>query len=102
MNDRKEREQCPEASELEALGVSVICGRHPDDLIHPGVTLLVKNPGIPYSAPPVQKALELKIPVVTEVEIAYHLCRHHTRINRQALESAGLSPIVAGYRHASS
>ena len=44
VNDRKEREQCPEASELEALGISVICGRHPDDLIHPGVTLLVKNP----------------------------------------------------------
>lgn len=109
VNDRKEREQCPEASELEALGVSVICGRHPDDLIHPGVTLLVKNPGIPYSAPPVQKALELKIPVVTEVEIAYHLCEAPiigitgsngktttTTWVGKLLESAGLSPIVAG------
>lgn len=109
VNDRKEREQCPEASELEALGISVICGRHPDDLIHPGVTLLVKNPGIPYSAPPVQKALELKIPVVTEVEIAYHLCEAPiigitgsngktttTTWVGKLLESAGLSPIVAG------
>ncbi|OIA99969.1 UDP-N-acetylmuramoylalanine--D-glutamate ligase [Paenibacillus sp. LC231] len=109
VNDRKEREQCPEASELEALGISVICGGHPDDLIHPGVTLLVKNPGIPYSAPPVQKALELKIPVVTEVEIAYHLCEAPiigitgsngktttTTWVGKLLESAGLSPIVAG------
>ncbi|MCT1397755.1 UDP-N-acetylmuramoyl-L-alanine--D-glutamate ligase [Paenibacillus sp. p3-SID867] len=109
VNDRKEREQCPEASELEALGISVICGGHPDDLIHPGVTLLVKNPGIPYSAPPVQKALELKIPVVTEVEIAYHLCEAPiigitgsngktttTTWVGKLLESAGLSPLVAG------
>jgi UDP-N-acetylmuramoylalanine--D-glutamate ligase len=109
VNDRKEREQCPEASELEALGISVICGGHPDDLIHPGVTLLVKNPGIPYSVPPVQKALELEIPVVTEVEIAYHLCEAPiigitgsngktttTTWVGKLLESAGLSPIVAG------
>lgn len=26
VNDRKERDQCPEASELEALGISVVCG----------------------------------------------------------------------------
>jgi len=109
VNDRKEREQCPEASELEALGISVICGGHPDDLIHPDVALLVKNPGIPYSVPPVQKALELNIPVVTEVEIAYHLCvapmigitgsngkTTTTTWVGNMLESAGLSPIVAG------
>lgn len=109
VNDRKVREQCPEASELEALGISVICGGHPDDLIHPGVSLLVKNPGIPYSVLPVQKALDLNIPVVTEVEIAYHLCEAPmigitgsngktttTTWVGKLLESAGLSPIVAG------
>ncbi|GJM72264.1 hypothetical protein HMSSN036_44800 [Paenibacillus macerans] len=73
VNDKKERELCPEASELEALGISVVCGGHPDGLVHPGVELVVKNPGIPYSAPPVAKALELGIDVVTEVEIAYRL-----------------------------
>ncbi|KZS47722.1 UDP-N-acetylmuramoylalanine--D-glutamate ligase [Paenibacillus glucanolyticus] len=109
VNDRKEREQCPEASELEALGISVICGGHPDDLIDPGVALLVKNPGIPYSVPPVRKALELEIPIVTEVEVAYHLCEAPiigitgsngktttTTWVGKLLESAGLSPIVAG------
>ncbi|CAM3525483.1 MULTISPECIES: UDP-N-acetylmuramoyl-L-alanine--D-glutamate ligase [Paenibacillus] len=109
VNDRKEREQCPEASELEALGISVICGGHPDDLIHPGVALLVKNPGIPYSVPPVKKAMELGVPVVTEVEVAYHICAAPmigitgsngktttTTWVGQLLEAAGLSPIVAG------
>ncbi|GAE04256.1 UDP-N-acetylmuramoylalanine-D-glutamate ligase [Paenibacillus sp. JCM 10914] len=109
VNDQKERQQCPEASELEALGISVICGGHPDDLIHEGVNLLVKNPGIPYKVQPIQQALELGIPVVTEVEIAYHLCEAPiigitgsngkttttTWVGR-LFESAGLAPIVAG------
>ncbi|CAM2827880.1 UDP-N-acetylmuramoyl-L-alanine--D-glutamate ligase [Paenibacillus sediminis] len=109
VNDKKEREQCPEASELEALGISVICGGHPEGLIHPGVQLVVKNPGIPYSVPPVQKAIELGIEIVTEVEVAYHLCQAPiigitgsngktttTTWVGKMLEAAGLKPIVAG------
>lgn len=74
-NDLKMRSECPEASELEKLGIPVICGEHPDDLIHEGVDLLVKNPGIPYHAKPVQRAMALNIPVVTEVEIAGRLAK---------------------------
>ncbi|MGM1046525.1 MAG: UDP-N-acetylmuramoyl-L-alanine--D-glutamate ligase [Bacillota bacterium] len=109
VNDKKEREECPEASEIEALGISVVCGGHPEGLIHQGVSLLVKNPGIPYHVPPVLKAQELGIPVVTEVEVAYHLCRAPmigitgsngktttTTWVGKLLEAAGLSPIVAG------
>jgi UDP-N-acetylmuramoylalanine--D-glutamate ligase len=70
VNDLKPRSACPEASELEALGIPVICGEHPDDLIHEQVEMLVKNPGIPYRAKPVQQALAAGVPVVTEVEIA--------------------------------
>lgn len=109
VNDKKDREQCPEASELEALGISVVCGGHPDDLIHSDVKLVVKNPGIPYHAPPVQQALELGIEVVTEVEVAYHLCgapiigitgsngkTTTTTWVGNMLNQAGLKPIVAG------
>ncbi|MBW4080079.1 UDP-N-acetylmuramoyl-L-alanine--D-glutamate ligase [Paenibacillus sp. S150] len=109
VNDKKERDQSPEASELESLGISVICGSHPEGLIHPGVSLVVKNPGIPYSVPPIQKALELDIEVVTEVEVAYHLCAAPvigitgsngkttttTWVGRM-LDAAGMGPIVAG------
>ncbi len=109
VNDKKERDQSPEASELESLGISVICGGHPDDLIHEGVSLVVKNPGIPYSVPPVQKALELGIEIVTEVEVAYRICAAPmigitgsngktttTTWVGKMLDAAGMNPIVAG------
>lgn len=109
VNDRKEKEECPESGELEELGIKVIYGGHPDDLIHSGVKLLVKNPGIPYSVSPVRKAIELGVEVVTEVEVAFHLCKAPiigiTGSNGKTttttwvgniLEAAGLRSIVAG------
>lgn len=109
VNDRKEKDQCPEAGELEPLGITVICGGHPEGLVHPGISLLVKNPGIPFTAPPVQEALKLGIEVVTEVEVAYHICEAPiigiTGSNGKTttttwvgnmLEAAGMRPIVAG------
>lgn len=109
VNDRKSREECPEAAELEVLGIPVICGGHPDDLIHEGVKLVVKNPGIPYSAPPIVQALAMNIDVVTEVEIAYGLCEAPmigitgsngktttTTWVGKMLEASGMNPIIAG------
>jgi UDP-N-acetylmuramoylalanine--D-glutamate ligase len=109
VNDKKERELCPEADELEALGISVICGGHPDSLVHPGVKLLVKNPGIPYHVQPIQQALRLDIEVVTEVEVAGQITRAPiigitgsngktttTTWTGRMLEAGGKSPIVAG------
>lgn len=75
INDRNTREKCPEADELEKEGIRVICGGHPDFLIHPNLAFVVKNPGIPYTIPPVKKAEELGIEVVTEVEIGYYLSK---------------------------
>lgn len=75
INDRKAKEDCPEADELEKEGIRVICGGHPDFLIHPNLAFVVKNPGIPYHIPPLQKAEQLGIEVITEVEIAYYLLR---------------------------
>lgn len=109
VNDKKERSACPEAEELEALGMNVVCGSHPPSLIHEGVALVVKNPGIPYRVEPVERARELGIEVVTEVEVAYHICQAPifgitgsngktttTTMTGLMLEAGGLSPIVAG------
>ncbi|RAV19806.1 UDP-N-acetylmuramoyl-L-alanine--D-glutamate ligase [Paenibacillus contaminans] len=109
VNDKKERDACPEAAELEALGISVVCGGHPLTLIHEGVSLVVKNPGIPYTAEPVARATALGIEIVTEVEVAYHICEAPiigitgsngktttTTLIGNMLEAAGLAPIVAG------
>ncbi|SDC74123.1 UDP-N-acetylmuramoylalanine--D-glutamate ligase [Paenibacillus sp. UNCCL117] len=109
VNDKKEREGCPEADDLEALGISVVCGSHPPGLIHEGVALVVKNPGIPYSVEPVRRAAELGIDVVTEVEVAAGLSKAPiigitgsngktttTTWTGLMLEAGGLKPIVAG------
>lgn len=73
VNDSKPFEENPEAQELLNLGVTVICGRHPEDLIDEGFELVVKNPGIPYRNHLIQKALEKGIPVWTEIELAYRI-----------------------------
>lgn len=108
-NDVKPRNECPEAIELERLGIPVINGEHPDGLIHDEVDLLVKNPGIPYRAKPVRQAIEKGIPVVTEVEIAGLLCKAAiigitgsngktttTTLVGQMLTTGGLRAKVAG------
>ncbi|MCZ8518774.1 MULTISPECIES: UDP-N-acetylmuramoyl-L-alanine--D-glutamate ligase [Paenibacillus] len=109
VNDKKERQLCPEADELEALGISVVCGSHPAGLVHEGISLVVKNPGIPYTVDPVRRARELGVEVVTEVEVAYRICRAPiigitgsngktttTTWTGLMLEAGGLHPIVAG------
>lgn len=73
VNDGKPFEENPAAQELLNMGVTVICGRHPEDLLNEGFELLVKNPGIPYSNPMVKSADEKGIPVWTEIELAYHI-----------------------------
>ncbi len=73
VNDSKPFEENPEAQELLNLGVTVICGRHPEDLLEEGFELVIKNPGIPYRNPLIQKALEKDIPVWTEIELAYRI-----------------------------
>ena len=75
IHDCKPKEQCAEAIELEALGMFVSCGKDSGtSLVNDNVELIVKNPGVPYTNPFIQRAVQLKIPIVTEIEIAYYLC----------------------------
>jgi UDP-N-acetylmuramoylalanine--D-glutamate ligase len=109
VNDRKDRSECPEADELESLGIQVICGYHPDDLMHEGIHLVVKNPGIPYSAPPLRRAMELDLEIVTEVEVAWHMTDKPiigitgsngktttTTWIYEMLRAAGMKPVACG------
>lgn len=73
VNDGKPFDENPEAQDLLALGVKVITGSHPIELLDEDFSLMVKNPGIPYSQPLVAKALAKGIPVITEVELAYQI-----------------------------
>lgn len=109
VNDAKVENKCVEKKELEELGIKVICGGHPIELIDNSVELVVKNPGIPYSLYVIQKALSMNIPVITEVEIAYQLSKAPiigitgsngktttTTLIGNIIEKANLHPVVAG------
>lgn len=71
VNDSKPFEDNPQAQDLLKKGITVICGRHPEDLLDEGFEWIVKNPGIPYSNPIIKDAINRNLPVITEVELAY-------------------------------
>ncbi|MCI3921037.1 UDP-N-acetylmuramoyl-L-alanine--D-glutamate ligase [Paenibacillus sp. TRM 82003] len=109
VNDKKERSLCPEADPLSAKGISVVCGGHPDDLIDEHTALVVKNPGIPYSIPPIRRAIELGVEVVTEVEVASFVAASPiigitgsngktttTTLTQLMLKEAGFGAMLAG------
>jgi len=73
VNDGKVFEENKDAQELLSEGITVITGSHPLELLDEGFTLIVKNPGIPYTHPFLQEALSRNIPIITEVELAYEI-----------------------------
>ncbi|MCM2603575.1 UDP-N-acetylmuramoyl-L-alanine--D-glutamate ligase [Rossellomorea marisflavi] len=71
VNDQKPLSENPAAQGLLQEGIKVITGSHPIELMDEGFQYVIKNPGIPYTNPLIQKAIEKGIPVLTEVELAY-------------------------------
>lgn len=73
VNDGRPFEENSEAQDLLTMGMRVITGSHPVDLLDEEFELIVKNPGIPYDNPIIEKAIEKEIPIITEVELAYEI-----------------------------
>ena len=109
VNDAKPFDANPEAQGLLAKGITVICGKHPEDLLDEGFELVVKNPGIPYFNPIVADAIKRNIPVITEVELAYYISEAPfigitgsngktttTTIIHEMLEADQKAPLIAG------
>lgn len=53
--------------------VELVCGGHPETLLE-GVSALIKSPGIKPQVPLLVKAEKARIPVFSEIELAYHFC----------------------------
>ena len=109
VNDQKPIEESPEGSELLSHGIEVIGGGHPSHLTENALDLIVKNPGIPYSNPVLQKAKEKKIPIITEVELAYTISEADiigitgsngktttTTLIYEILKKANKNPLISG------
>lgn len=109
VNDSKPLSENPEAQGLLEQGIKVVCGSHPIELMDEGFELVVKNPGIPYYNPMIQKAEEYGIPVITEVELAYQISEAPlvaitgtngktttTTLIFEMLETSKKHPLIAG------
>lgn len=73
LNDKNVEQDKNHVNELIELGVKVILGSHPENLIDETVDYVIKNPGIKDSHEIIQKAKELGIEVINEVEMTYRL-----------------------------
>ena len=75
LNDAKDESlvDASQVEELRSLGVNLIFGSHPKDLLDSSFDYLIKNPGVPIDHMYVLKARELNIEVINEVEMAYRL-----------------------------
>ena len=110
VNDMKPYEANDDVKELESLGIKLILGEHPEQLLEEhNIDIVVKNPGIPYTNPIVQKAASQNIPIITEVELAYQISEAEiiaitgsngktttTTLIYEMLKADGKQPLLAG------
>jgi UDP-N-acetylmuramoylalanine--D-glutamate ligase len=71
VNDANTEQNVEQINELQALGIKILLGSHPENLIDNSFELIVKNPGISNNHKYIEKARELNIPVINEMELAF-------------------------------
>lgn len=79
VTDAKEQDST-HLEELTNLGVKFVLSSNPDELLDDSFDYVIKNPGIRKDHVCVLKAISLNIPVVNEVEVAYHLLEDGVKI----------------------
>lgn len=80
LTDLKTNHDQEKIDELKKLGVELVLGSHPEDLLDNSFDYLIKNPGVPIDHYYVLKAKELGIKVINEVEMTYHLLPENIKI----------------------
>ena len=73
LNDNNTNQDKNHVKELENLGIKVILGSHPDDILDESFDYLIKNPGIKFDHKYLKYAESHNIKVINEIEMAYHL-----------------------------
>lgn len=71
VNDAVTEQNAEQVKELQSMGVKIVLGSHPDDLIDNTFEMIVKNPGISNNHKYIEKACELNIPVINELELGF-------------------------------
>lgn len=79
VTDGKDQDE-EKIKELESLGIKFIKTNEPEEILDGSYDVLIKNPAVfPYH-PSVAKARSLNIPVVNEMEVAYHYINKDVKI----------------------
>ncbi|TCO79308.1 UDP-N-acetylmuramoyl-L-alanine--D-glutamate ligase [Marinisporobacter balticus] len=73
VNDKKNKEACEDIlKDLDGRKIEFILGKHPNDLMP--FDLIILSPGVPTDLPFIQKARDMNITIMGELELAYQLC----------------------------
>ena len=80
LNDNNENQDKNHIKELKKLGVKVILGSHPDDILDDSFDYLIKNPGIKFDHKYLKYANEHNIKIINEIEMAYHLLPKNVKL----------------------
>ena len=73
LSESKKKEDIKELDFLNENGVEIV-GQEMD-VFERDFDLVVKNPGVPYRSPMMQRLAERGIPVITEIELAYRVAK---------------------------
>lgn len=79
ITDREEQD-LNQVLELESLGIKYITSTKQEDLLDNSFDYVVKNPGVKIDHPVCIKAESLNIPVINELEVAYHYLNEGVKI----------------------
>ena len=80
LNDLNENQDKNHIKELEKLGVKIILGSHPDDILDESFDYLIKNPGVKFDHKYLKYAESHNIKIINEIEMAYHLLPKNVKL----------------------
>ena len=110
VTDQKEAAELQEALTIlkRYPQVITVTGENPPNLVNLELSLIVKSPGVPPKLELFKKAVQLGIPVISEIELAYHFLRTPligitgtngktttTALVAEILKKARFDPVVA-------
>mgnify|MGYP001623122464 CR=1 FL=1 len=75
VNEAKDARDIPEYQQYIDMGIEMVTGSHPDELFERDFDFVIKNPGINYHKPFILRLKERKIPVYTEIELAFQVAK---------------------------
>ena len=73
LSESKSRNEIKEAEDLEAIGVEIT--NQDMSVFERDFDLVVKNPGVPFRTPMIERLNERKIKIITEIELAYNVAK---------------------------